>query len=173
MGKTPTTYLFFGVEPFNTHLRKSNIKEWKYDWYWLRSKMSGFAQARNRPLKVLETITVFSKADVSYNSTNKMKYYPQDTITEEDGTVSNYPINLLIYDNPSQRLHPTQKPVDLLMYLIETYTDKHDTVLDFCMGSGSTGEACKYTNRNFIGCDRSRKYYEIAERRLNGGLKQW
>lgn len=166
ISKPNTTYLFFGIEPFNTHLRQSNIKEWKYDWYWLRSKMSGFAQAKNRPLKVIETISVFSKADMSYNSKNKMKYYPQDTITDEKGNVSNYPINLLLYDNPNPRVHPTQKPVDLLMYLIETHTDKEDIVLDFCMGSGSTGVACKYTNRKFIGCDKSEKYFKIAEERI-------
>lgn len=166
ISKENTTYLFFGIEPFNTHLRNSNIQEWKYDWYWLRSKMSGFAQAKHRPLKVIETISVFSKADMSYNSKNKMKYYPQDTITDEKGNISNYPINLLIYDNPTNKKHPTQKPVDLLMYLIETYTDEEATVLDFCMGSGSTGVACKYTNRKFIGCDKSRKYYEIARKRL-------
>ena len=161
-----TSYLFFGIEPFNTHLRQSNIQEWKYDWYWLRSKMSGFAQAKNRPLKVLEIISVFSKADMSHNSKNKMKYNPQDIITDRKGTVKNYPINLLMYNNPSKRQHPTQKPVKLLEYLIRTHTDEGDIILDFCMGSGSTGVACQHTQRNFIGNDISKKYYEIAEKRM-------
>lgn len=168
-------------EPFSSALRMSNIKNYKYDWIWRKSNISNFLNAKKQPLKEYETISVF----------NSKVYYPQGLVKNIKGynkrhgknpeTVgkiqnsnksewTNYPKNILEFK--SQRgIHPTQKPVDLLEYLIKTYTLEGETVLDNCMGSGSTGVACINTNRNFIGMELEEKYFDIAKNRIENEME--
>ena len=165
--------VLFGSEPFSSALRMSNIKNYKYDWIW-RKRAVNFLNAKKQPLREVENLMVF----------NALNYYPQGLIykprinkrsnsTETNGEhgldnfseYTNYPKNILDFKN-ERGLHPTQKPVALMEYLIKTYTNENETVLDFTMGSGSTGVACVNTNRNFIGIEMDEKYFEIAEKRI-------
>lgn len=184
--------VLFGSEPFSSALRMSNIKNYKYDWVWRKTKVSGFTNAKNKPLNTYENIVVFSDG-VTANTKNthkKMKYYPQglvvankkmsNTKRDESSTVGNrpsrqgsyiqefsgYPKNIIKEKSEHNTVHPTQKPVALMEYLIKTYTNENETVLDFTMGSGTTGVACVNTNRNFIGIELDEKYFEIAKKRI-------
>ena len=185
----------FGTEPFSTKLRMSNLKNYKYDWYWYKNKANGFQHAKNRPLMRVETISVFSNAPMGHASLlgeARMQYNPQGVIRGGVRTVEmykhgrllgrrpnqegkqyqayeNYPDNVLFYDSlfGDRAKHPTQKPVPLLEYLIKTYTKEGDNVLDNCMGSGSTGVACINTHRNFIGMELDQRYFELASKRIN------
>ena len=184
----------FGSEPFSTELRHSNLKMYKYDWIWLKNTVDGFMNARCRPLKKTENILVFSKKQARAGGDN-MKYYPQNLIAvnrkiterkrindehvfERRSRVgkqytqqyTNYPINILKYSREPKSIHPTQKPVALLEYLIKTYTNEGDVVLDNCMGSGSTGVACVNTGREFIGIELDENYYNIAKNRISQAL---
>ena len=175
--------VLFGSEPFSSALRMSNIKQYKYDWVWDKVNSGGGLLAKKQPLKQHEIISVFSKE--SHN------YYPQMVVgkyrnKKSYGSKTNsvvglihpskdnfnnlyYPKSILIESNASQKgkVHPTQKPVPLLEYLIKTYTNEGETVLDFTMGSGSTGVACVNTNRKFIGIELDRDYFDIAYKRIN------
>lgn len=182
----------FGSEPFSSALRMSNIKNYKYDWVWEKTKVSGFTNAKNKPLHTLENVVVFSFG-VTANTKNKHKkmiYYPQGLIRvdkqvknskrSDDSTIgnrpsrqgsyvqefSNYPKNILRFSSEKNTVHPTQKPVSLLEYLIKTYTNEGETVLDFTMGSGSTGVAAKNLNRRFIGVELDPDYFAIAKNRI-------
>ena len=165
--------VLFGSEPFSSALRMSNIKQYKYDWIW-KKRAVNFLNAKKQPLREVENILVF----------NSLVYNPQGLIyspkvnkrsnsTETNGAhglsnlseYTNYPKNILEFKN-ERGLHPTQKPVALLEYLIKTYTQDGETVLDFTMGSGSTGVACVNINRNFIGIERDDEYFEIADKRI-------
>ena len=194
--KDNTAIALFGTEPFSSHLRLSNLKEYKYEWYWEKNKYPNFMQSRVMPLKIIENILIFSNGKLFNHKTakNNMFYYPQNLkkINEtrnkfrgnanemlyyrssQTGTFiakyKNYPKNLLKYNNESKSIHPTQKPTDLLEYLIKTYTKENQTVLDFTMGSGSTGVACVNTNRNFIGIELDKEYYNIAKDRIDEKL---
>jgi site-specific DNA-methyltransferase (adenine-specific) len=189
--------LLFGQEPFSSKIRLSNLKLFKYDWYWNKSKQGNFAQAPYMPLKNIEIISVFSFGGIVGNSKNKMTYNPQNTIPcnkvnnggnksndnfrpnrsnkVEDHlqTVTNYPRQLIKFDSCYEFLHPTQKPVSLIEYLIRTYTNENDTVLDNCMGSGTTGVACKNLHRNFIGIELDKDYFEIAKNRIDNTHPQY
>ena len=182
--------VLFGQEPFCSYLRLSNIKMWRYDWYWKKTKQGNFAQAPYMPLKNIEIISVFAKGNITKNSAIKMTYIPQDTKScnkinnggnkanknfrpnrklkqvNHVQTITNYPKQLLEFDSCHKFVHPTQKPVELLEYLIRTYTNESDIVLDNCMGSGSTGIACLNTNRNFIGIELDENYFKIAKDRI-------
>ena len=184
--------VLFGSEPFSSALRMSNIKNYKYDWVWKKPTTTGFQHAKNMPLKNFENILTFSKGSMGHINLLKEKrmiYNPQDlilvnkiskTTKNKWGTIAgkrpsqkdefltefeNYPRMVLEFKTDSG-YHPTQKPVALLEYLIKTYTNENETVLDFTMGSGSTGVACVNTNRNFIGIEMDEKYFEIAEKRI-------
>ena len=184
--------VLFGSEPFSSALRMSNIKQYKYDWYWRKSRPSGFAQAKNMPLKNTETISVFSEGvTVHANQTNKrMPYIPQGLIKFEnprvyekksysdssfskrpshgkyEQSVGAYPRQGLDFASESKTQHPTQKPVALLEYLIKTYTKEGEMVLDFTCGSGSTLVAAKNTNRHAIGIELDETYFNIAQERM-------
>ena len=185
--------VLFGSEPFSSALRMSNIKNYKYDWVWQKSHGS-FANGKTQPLKRHELISIFSIEKHTYNrQMEKVKGKVRDRREEnyrkintknnkESATNSemslnyaddynpNYknPISVIEYSNPSnKRLHPTQKPIKLMEYLISTYTNENETVLDFTMGSGSTMVACKNLNRKGIGIEKDEKYFEIAEKRIN------
>ena len=172
--------VLFGNEPFSSQLRLSNLKNYKYDWVWDKKRGSNFATVKIRPFNSFENIMVFYKKQPTYNPqmwkstpyTCKQGYvgvakqtglYRDDVITVNNG--DRYPLTILSFSKETG-LHPTQKPVALLEYLIKTYTNEGDVVLDNCMGSGSTGVACKNTNREFIGMELDEKYYKIACERL-------
>lgn len=192
--KDQAPIVLFGSEPFSSALRMSNIKEYKYDWVWYKNLVSGVAQAKNKPLTTHENILVFSDGVTVHASqtTKRMPYNPQG-LTKIDKVQKNhkhdhtkaggigqrpshkstyvqeftgYPKSVLDGFNSERGFHPTQKPVPLLEYLIKTYTQEGDTVLDFTMGSGTTGLACKNLNRNFIGIELDDKYFEIAKGRI-------
>ncbi|QHB40579.1 DNA methyltransferase [Flavobacterium phage vB_FspS_snusmum6-1] len=173
--------VLFGSEPFSSALRMSNIKNYKYDWTWNKIKPGAFAVAKYRPLGNTENISVFAL--------NKHNYYPimeaqkprtgkiyassdSASVKYNDGVLRNYdekyPKTLITFSNANNKgkQHPTQKPVELMEYLIKTYTNENETVLDFTMGSGSTGVACVNTNRKFIGIEKDEKYFEMAKNRI-------
>jgi len=177
--------VLFGSEPFSSALRMSNIKNYKYDWIWNKPKGTGFQIVRYKPMNSLENISVFGTGG-KINYFAQMREREKPRISKNKGTtrqmnVSNgkeytaskplykkYPITSLFFSNENNRAkeHPTQKPTDLMEYLIRTYTQENETVLDFTMGSGTTGVACKNTGRNFIGIELDDKYFEIAKERI-------
>ena len=175
--------VLFGSEPFSSALRMSNIKQYKYDWVWNKKLAGNGILAKRQPLKIHELISVF----------NSKIYMPQKTkgvfrkkmglreseitggnsFAKETENDSYYPISIQEFSmagHRTGRLHPTQKPVALFEYLIKTYTHEGETVLDNCMGSGTTGVACKNLNRNFIGIELDPEYFKIAEKRINENL---
>ncbi len=176
----------FGSEPFSSALRMSNIKNYKYDWVWKKPKGTGHLNAKKQPMRDIENIVVFYQKQCTYNPqfTNGKPYKNkagQDfnkttSMTDIYGYYTNFRNNNEGFRYPKQVLefgvvergtvHPTQKPVALLEYLIKTYTNEGETVLDFTMGSGSTGVACVNTNRNFIGIEFDDKYFSIAQQRI-------
>jgi len=181
-----TPILLFGNEPFNSYLRISNIKEYRYDIYWQKERATNIFQLKKRPAKVIETINVFYKKQCTYNPqmtpyngplrTNKIKNGKLGILVDAKNRKPNeyedkglrYPLQIVQFkrDILSSNLHPTQKPVALMEYLVKTYTNEGDTVLDFTMGSGTTGVACQNLNRNFIGIELDKKYFTIAQSRL-------
>lgn len=176
--------VLFGSEPFSSALRMSNIKNYKYDWVWVKPQGTDPLMARFRPMNNIENISVFYRKTASYyeqcsigkpyqitrdkneriNETTFLKTF-KETTTINTGTRK--PLRTLYY-NKDRGLHPTQKPTALLEYLIKTYTLEGETVLDFTMGSGSTGVACLNTNRNFIGIELDEGYFKIARERIEG-----
>tara|TARA_R100001086_G_scaffold3246_1_gene2244 strand:- start:1287 stop:2054 length:768 start_codon:yes stop_codon:yes gene_type:complete len=187
--------VLFGSEPFSSALRISNIKNYKYDWKWDKVNSGSFATAKYKPLSVFEDVIVFGKNKINYypimenaelkNMRPRNKEYKRKTdnsqgmasgtfkISKNHNEKKRYPKNRLVYNknkgelNALNRLHPTQKPVLLMEYLIKTYTKENETVLDFTMGSGTTGVAAKNLNRKFIGIEKDKKYFNIASERIN------
>lgn len=189
-------------QPFTSALIMSNPSLYKYNFVWEKSKCNNFVHAKNMPLKFHEDICVFSKAPIGHISQlgdKRMTYNPQGLkrvnkkwsrpkryenghkLSRESHKLerviefTNYPTSVLKYNNSDNRergLHPTQKPVELLEYLIKTYTNEGETVLDNVMGSGSTGVACINTNRKFIGIELDEKYFNIAKERINNELNK-
>ena len=185
--------VLFGSEPFSSTLITSNIKLFKYCWIWEKDNASNFFAAKFQPLNNTEDICVFSTGGCNNGTKNPVPYYPQGiqkvdiqcingknvggmvgkahkTAMKEGRQYTQnqtgYPFKTLKFKRDSDKTHPTQKPVALLEYLIKTYTLEGETVLDNCMGSGSTGVACINTNRNFIGIEKDDKYFEIAKKRI-------
>jgi len=185
--------VLFGSEPFSSALRMSNIKNYKYDWVWDKKQGGNFQLAKFQPIKVNENICVFGKgkinyypimedADLSKNRPNKkemgfttgLKHLSSGVYvySKDRDEKKRFPKSIIESHarngecNSLNRVHPTQKPVVLLEYLIKTYTNENETVLDFTMGSGSTGVAAKNTNRNFIGIEQDEKYFNIAKNRI-------
>jgi len=181
--------VLFGSEPFSSALRMSNIKNYKYDWIWDKVTARGHLVAKKRPMAQHENISVFYKKAPTYNPQmidrpkNKIEYRKITEYKRTDicGGVSNAPVNK-IYDkwypktiitqsnagSSIKSVHPTQKPVALMEYLIKTYTNECETVLDFTMGSGTTGVACANLNREFIGIELDPDYFQIAKSRIEG-----
>lgn len=189
--KNNGTIALFGKQPFTSFLIQSNLKWWRYELIWEKEKGTDFGNANRKPLNAHESIQIFYNKQPTYNKQmrsgtpyTKKNYRNND---EEDlnfksdnsGTWINKgertPISVLKFarDNihKGTNLHPTQKPVKLLEWLIKTYTNEEETVLDNCMGSGSTGVACLNTNRNFIGYELEQSYFNIATDRINNYLK--
>lgn len=192
--KDKKAVVLFGIDPFSSLLRLSNLSEFKYDWIWIKKRPSGVMNAKLRPMSTHEVISVFSNGKTSNGNKSNMTYYPQGLVRCNRITRSpskpkigaensyarpshkkeylqentNYPLTILNYGKDErEKHHPTQKPVALLEYLIKTYTLENETVLDFTMGSGSTGVACKNLNRKFIGIEKDETYFKIAESRIN------
>lgn len=180
--------LLFGDEPFSSVLRMSNITMFRYDWYWEKPRGTGFLNAKKMPLKHIEKIHVFYRKLPSYfpqmtkghkpqrpsgNNYIASSVYREGLKQSENVTAlstDRYPRNILKFDNVNSQhgqLHPTQKPVALLEYLIKTYTQEGETVLDFTMGSGSTMIACLNTNRKGIGIELDKHYFDVATKRIN------
>jgi site-specific DNA-methyltransferase (adenine-specific) len=198
--KDITPIVLFGDEPFSSTLRISNIKEFRYDWIWKKNKAVNFFQAYNQPLKSIEYIHLFYKKQCVYNPqkhkakniksiTVRNNVYKYDSDNGKYEIITNkknlkiknsikydqkhsLPHRILYYSVPlyKNRIHPTQKPVALLEYLIKTYTNENGLVLDFTMGSGTTGVACVNLNRNFIGIEKDLKYFEIAKKRIQNAI---
>lgn len=185
----------FGVEPFLSRIRVKNIKNYKYDWIWVKDKPVNFLNARKMPLRSTERISIFYKKQCKYypQLSKKKKEYirpaPKNRIQVDGlyGRMSNdrgcrtipidmsYPDELLYYKScfgyKGKSNHPTEKPVLLLEYFIKTYSDPFDIVLDFTMGSGSTGVACARLNRKFIGVEKDFNFFKKAEQRILSELK--
>lgn len=180
--KDNAAIVLFGSEPFSSHLRMSNIKEFKYDWIWLTgNKITNWLNAKKQPMRGHEIISVFYKEQSTFIPQKRSgKYVSRKTKVIQHDTVGKMistdfgrvvdglnPISAISFDGKfGGKKHPTQKPVLLLEYLIKTYTLEGETILDFTMGSGSTGVACKNLNRNFIGIEKDPTYFEIAKKRI-------
>ncbi len=167
----------FGSEPFSSYLRLSNIENYKYDWIWKKNNATLFQHAKKMPLSEIELISVFAKKQPTYNPQglkpfNKINKRGSMGNNLDKGTKNkylqthtNYPRRIINFSKDGN-LHSTQKPVALMEYLIKTYTNENETVLDFTMGSGSTGVAAKNLNRNFIGIEKEQKYFNTATERI-------
>lgn len=177
--------VLFAAQPFTTALINSNRQNFRYCWYWKKNNKTGGPFARVQPMRCIEDIVVFYRKAPTYNpqglvklkkpiiikpvKNNLYQYGGKSTVQEYTG----YPHHLLEFKNEAMcgnRLHPTQKPVKLLEYLVRTYTNEGELVLDNCMGSGSTGVACLKTGRRFIGIEKDEKYYKTASERI---AKEW
>ena len=171
--------VLFGSEPFSSALRMSNIKNYKYDWVWEKEQGTNQLLCKKQPLRKTENISVFCEDQPVYypQMTSGKPYsvkrklggeiYGKEKLIETKNNGTRYPINILNFNRDlKNRLHPTQKPVKLIEYLIKTYTNEGETVVDFCFGSGTTGIACLNLNRNFIGIEKDPTYFEIATKRI-------
>jgi len=188
--KNITPIILFGSEPFSSYLRMSNIKEYKYDWIWEKERGTGFARANKQPMRKHELISVFYKQQPYYFSQGEKLEKPYyhvlpinksksdnisgsgldtngDRIKKLYTHSTKHSIIKIPREHNTKTFHPTQKPVALMEWLIKTYTNENDLVLDFTMGSGTTGVACKNLNRNFIGIELDEKYFKIAKERIN------
>ena len=168
--------------PFDKVLGCSNLKMLKYEWIWAKENGTGFLNAKKAPLKNHENVLVFYEKQPTYNPqmrtgfkpyTQKAgrassNYRPQigNIVTQSNG--DRYPLSVIEFKRDKDKVHPTQKPVGLMEFLIKTYTNQGDTVLDNCMGSGTTGVACKNLGRKFIGIEQDANYFQIASKRIYG-----
>ncbi len=189
--KENAAIVLFGQEPFSSVLRLSNLKNWKYDWYWEKERLTNIAQVKKRAGKTIETISVFYKTQCVYNPqmekhngplrTNKVKDGKMGKLTDSGqkkvfeyvDTGFRYPTQVLKFqrDCLKSNLHPTQKPLGLLEYLIKTYTNEGDLILDNCFGSGSTLVGAKNLGRQFIGIEKEEVYYNIGVERVKNASK--
>lgn len=178
-----------GAEPFSSLLRCSNLAMFKYDWIWDKVKGTGFLNAKIQPMRTHEIVSVFYKEQCifnpqkTYNHPKKMSFRAWHLQTDVYGKMTKdylyesterYPRSIQVFSTDTQNssLHPTQKPVSLFEYLIRTYTDEGMTVLDNCMGSGTTAVACINTKRNFIGFETDPTYFDICQSRIKETLKK-
>lgn len=176
-------------EPFSTRLRISNFEYYKYDWYWLKNRPNGWQHSKNKPMRKIENIAVFSKSTVSHDLNRRMNYNPQGISDAGEGIVTaskhgkilgdrknqigkiyksktGFPTDILEFSKDEDSIHPTQKPVALFEYLIKTYTNEGETVLDNCAGSGTTAIAAENTNRRWVCIEKDPAYYYGAVARV-------
>ena len=182
-------FALFGSEPFSTKLRSSNLDNYKYDWIWVKNYFTNHLNCKKQPMRQTENISVFYRKQCTYilqlhnkeeqnirleglrkrkdcelyNSMSRVttRSIPEDKV---------YPDTLLYFNRTLGNGHPSEKPVSLLEYLIKTYTNEEEIVLDFTMGSGSTGVACVNTNRKFIGIEKEERYFNLAKRRIYSAI---
>lgn len=178
------------TQPFTTALISSNLPLFKYVWIWQKTRVGGIFNAKNMPLKIHEDVCVFSKGTCANGSNNRMVYNPQglqecsrtaknseragtDTIGNRpcrtgtyEQTATGYPKSILTFKSEAKTVHPTQKPLEMCEYFIKTYSNEGDTVLDNCMGSGTTALACVLSKRNYIGFETEQKFVDIARARI-------
>jgi site-specific DNA-methyltransferase (adenine-specific) len=198
VSKENAATVLFGVEPFSSKLRLSNLQNFKYDWIWHKNTTSGFALAKKQPLRNHEIISVFYEKQCTYNyikeprdlsessqkrfqyafntekglnvlqkGLKKIKYIPEDKNLSYPKTVKYFKT---LGNNSKDKIHPTQKPLDLIEYLVKTYTDKDQTVLDFTAGSFTTAIACINTQRSFIGIELDKTYFDKGLSRVQNSL---
>jgi len=180
----------FGSEPFSSALRMSNIKKYKYDWVWIKSRTTGHLDSKKKPMKCQENISMFYERQPTYNYKTEKLDKPINSYRRggKSGsllgktnqmigkmqTETGFPIQVLSFaneNNVGENVHPTQKPVALMEYLIKTYTNEGETVLDFTFGSLTTGVACANLNRNMIGIEKDSKYFNLGVNRLKEHIK--
>ena len=179
-----TPIILFAQTPFDKVLGCSNLKRLKYEWIWEKTAATGHLNAKKMPMKAHENILVFYRSQPTYNPQKTSGHTPTHSYTKRHGdgecygktseisgggSTERYPRSIQIFASDKQKssLHPTQKPVALMEYLIRTYTNEGDTVLDFCMGSGTTGIACLNTRRNFIGIEKDKEIFHTASDRIS------
>ena len=182
-----TPIILFSQEPYTSQLIMSNRSEYKYKWYWQKTSATGHLNAKKQPMRCIEEICVFYAKQPIYNPQKTQGHKPVNSYTKTVKTANNtvcygettkevkgggntdrYPRQLLTFPSDKQtcKLHPTQKPLALMEYLVKTYTNENDVVLDFTAGSFTTGVACQNTNRKFIGIELDEQYYEIGVERM-------
>lgn len=182
--KSNGAIILFAQIPFNIKLAQSNLYWLRYEWIWEKNQGTGFMNAKKMPLKIHENILVFYNKLPTYNpqmtkgepyiqkrkgNIDTGENYGQVGIKQRTDTVNKgerYPTTIIKYKYDKNRIHPTQKPLDLCEYLINTYTNENETVLDNCMGSGTTAIACINTKRNYIGFETDEKYYQLSLERI-------
>ena len=171
--------VLFSAQPFTTKLIHSNFNNYRYNWYWKKNNVTGGQFAKVQPMRCIEDVCVFYQKKPTYNpqglvklatplkkSSSNSKIYSWGGDKNYTQHYTNYPKHLIEFSKDRENYHPTQKPIKLLEYLVKTYTNEGDTVLDNCMGSGSTGIACLNTGRRFIGIEKAPNYFDIACTRL-------
>ena len=174
--------VLFGSQPFTSLMITTNLKMFRYCLVWEKNKFSDFLNSKRKPMKTNEDIAIFYKKQPTYNpqywystpytrwntqkAVNKQSNYGTHKENHVESEGKRLPTTVLKFNRVERPLHPTQKPIDLLEWLIKTYTNENDIVLDNCMGVGSTGIACKNINRKFIGIELEHKYYEIAKKNI-------
>lgn len=185
--------VLFGNEPFSSNLRLSNEKLYKYDWKWVKTQVTGFQSAKLQPLRCYEDVMVFSRGGIVSHSKMPMIYYPQGIISvnlkikktavnylsenkskervEHIQEFGDYPRNVIQFPREANLVHPTQKPINLMDYLIQTYTKPNELVLDFTSGSGSTLIACEMSGRRWIGIEITDKYCNVIKERIQNGIQ--
>ncbi|MBE6152733.1 MAG: site-specific DNA-methyltransferase [Firmicutes bacterium] len=185
--------VLFGNEPFSSNLRMSNSELYRYDWKWVKTQITGYQNAKYQPLRCYEDVMIFSKGGAVAHSKTPMVYYPQGIIAvnlkvsrssidylhekkkKEKNThiqeYANFPRNVIQFPRESRLYHPTQKPTNLMEYLISTYTKAGDLVLDFTSGSGSTLLGCEILSRKWIGIEITDKYCKVIKERIKNGIQ--
>lgn len=178
--------VLFSSQPYSSVLVSSQLQNYKYEWVWVKNLKTGPLNAKRMPMGGHETLQVFAKGPCTYNPQKRPRTTEVKSGNKKNSKTSNYGsqredyvdnqsdwlnpdtaiLNIKCVHNSSGKLHPTQKPVELLEYMVNTYTNEADTVLDFTMGSGSTGVACKNLNRNFIGIEMDINYFSVAKGRI-------
>ncbi|WP_208119688.1 DNA-methyltransferase [Spirabiliibacterium pneumoniae] len=185
--KDNAAIILFGSQPFTSSLIMSNAKDFKYCWVWDKGRGVGFLNSKKQPLRQTEDVVVFYRKQPLYNPQMRAGFSPYKKKNNNNEVMSKlysnhearrsrssngyrYPVNIITFSKGNDRQHPTQKPVALLEYLIKTYTKEGETVLDFTMGSGSTGVACRRLNRDFIGIELDENYFNIAKQRIENEI---
>lgn len=192
IAKPNAAVVLTAAQPFTTRLIASNFEEFKYGLVWKKNKATGFMQAKTKPLNSHEDILVFVGFKISaqhfrgtynpqgvedagmreYSNARKADHITGNRVAGIAKSGKGYPKSVLEFSNETKTVHPTQKPVALMEYLIRTYTNEGMTVLDNCMGSGTTGAACANTGRKFIGIEMDEKYFEIAKNRVESAYSK-
>lgn len=188
IAKPTAAIVLFSAQPFTSVLVASNLRHWRSEWIWEKGNATGFLNAKKQPLRAHENIEVFYRRQPTYNpqmtdghirKTSKRKtvnsecYGKALSLTEYDST-KRYPRDVQFFSSDKQtgNFHPTQKPLALVKYIIETYSNRGDVVLDFTMGSGTAGIACQQTDRSFIGIEKEQDIFEVACMRIGISRKE-